>query len=55
MPLDGITLAVGQWPGRDTAERTVVAIHGLTANHDTVLLGEAPELKAALPAFLAGE
>jgi hypothetical protein len=55
VPLDGITLAVGEWRGPDTADRTAIAVHGLTANHDTVLLGEAPEPTAAPPALLAGE
>ena len=31
--LDGITLAVGEWPGPRESEKTVVCIHGLTANH----------------------
>ena len=33
--LDGITLAVGEWPGpREAgADQTVVCIHGLSANH----------------------
>jgi pimeloyl-ACP methyl ester carboxylesterase len=31
--LDGITLAVGEWPGPREPENTVVCIHGLTANH----------------------
>lgn len=30
---DGVTLAVHEWPGQDRAPRTVVGIHGLTANH----------------------
>ena len=31
--LDGITLAVAEWPGPGEPARTVVCIHGLTANH----------------------
>jgi pimeloyl-ACP methyl ester carboxylesterase len=31
--LDGITLAVGEWPGPREPQKTVVCIHGLTANH----------------------
>ena len=31
--IDGVRLAVRVWPGPDTAERTIVGIHGLTANH----------------------
>ena len=33
--LDGITLAVGEWPGPREADtdRTVVCVHGLSANH----------------------
>jgi pimeloyl-ACP methyl ester carboxylesterase len=33
IPADGVTLAVHEWPGRGRAPRTVVGIHGLTANH----------------------
>ena len=33
--LDGITLAVGEWPGPREAEtdKTVICVHGLSANH----------------------
>ena len=31
--LHGITLAVSEWPGPRAADRTIVCIHGLTANH----------------------
>jgi pimeloyl-ACP methyl ester carboxylesterase len=30
---DGVGLAVHEWPGKGPASRTVVGIHGLTANH----------------------
>ena len=30
---DGVALAVHEWPGKRPARRTVVGIHGLTANH----------------------
>jgi pimeloyl-ACP methyl ester carboxylesterase len=30
---DGVALAVHEWPGRGPASRTIVGIHGLTANH----------------------
>ena len=97
--LDGITLAVGEWPDPREADtdKTVVCVHGLFANltcwasvagvlspeyrviaydlrglgdsdtipagrlvtvagsnHYTVLLGETPDVKSALRAFLAG-
>jgi len=33
--LDGITLAVGEWPGPREADtdKTVICVHGLSANH----------------------
>jgi pimeloyl-ACP methyl ester carboxylesterase len=31
--LDGITLAVSEWPGPRAPDKTLVCIHGLTANH----------------------
>jgi hypothetical protein len=61
--LDGITLAVAEWPGPREADTHTHAIEEDVANlqrkrpgsnHDTVLLGEAPEVKSALRAFLAG-
>lgn len=50
--VNGVSLAVGEWPGKGPA---IVCIHGLTApktNHYTVLMGQNPKAKAALRAFL---
>ena len=66
--LDAISLAVNEWPGPLASDKSVVCIHGLTANHTcwastadvlspdyhyTVLLGQNPEVESALRAFLA--
>jgi pimeloyl-ACP methyl ester carboxylesterase len=66
--LDGITLAVGEWPGprEGDTDKTVVCVHGLSANHtcwaslagarspEYRVIAETPEVTSALRAFLAG-